>query len=339
MIAERSALNYRIQLRNTATIGNAAGTFEDYLPKGVVVNGTPTATPSSGVIITSALETSGAYAGHYKVSGTYNSIAPGAQIEINISCSVPRFDTVSATNNMLSNQASSTWTIGPVAAPIGPRINKSNYVLHEVFSTAVPTAFTKVSADNINTGLADAQFALYRWEGAETLSSTQREYIIDTSLLVNAITGGQWIRTTYDGEDASTTSDVFTSANAPLGLVDFGRLAEGVYTIVETKAAPGYAVPVGQWILTIDPDKGDTGNDDYKIEFVGKSASIMPPAAIRESSGGVHTYKIINARPFTVGMSGLGGTKGMLLAGFVLMAVTGNAFMVHTFKQRKHTKG
>jgi len=61
----------------------------------------------------------------------------------------------------------------------------------------------------------------------------------------------------------------------------------------------------------------------------------MPPAAVRESDGTVHTYKIINVRPFTVGMSGLGGTRGILLAGFVLMALAGNTYIVYSNKAKK----
>jgi len=338
IIAERSTLNYKIQLKNTATIGSASGTFEDYLPKGVVVTATPTAIPSSGITLTYALETSGAYTGHYKVSGSYTAIAAGAQIEINIPCTTPNFDIVTATNNILNNQATSTWTIGPPAAPIGPRTSTSNHVLHEVISVAVPVVFTKVSADSLSTGLSGVHFALYRWGETTSPTQIQREHMIDTSLLIDTIAGGNWVRVRYDGETATAISDGFVSAISPLGEVNLGRLDDGLYTLVETKTAPGYALPVGQWLITVDSDKTDVGVDDYKIEFAGKTTTIMPPAAIRESVGIVHTYKIINARPFTVGMSGLGGTKGILLIGFAIMAISGNAYILYSYKQKNKQK-
>ena len=332
-IPERSEFNYKIQLKNTATIGSAAGTFEDYLPKGVEVDSAPIATPSTGVTVNYALETSGTYTGRYKVSGNYSAIAAGAQIEISIACIAPKFDTVTAINNIFSNQATSTWTIGPPATPIGPITSSSNHVLHEVFSTAIPVAFTKVSADSLSTGLANVEFALYRWTGLTSPTPVQRDHMVDTSVLADTIMGESWVRVKYDGEEATTISEGFVSSASPLGLVDFGRLHAGIYTLVETKSVSGYALPVGQWLMTIDPDKTDVGAGDYKIEFAGKSASIMPPAAIRETSGGLHTYKIINARPFTVGMSGLGGSKGMLLVGFAIMVLAGNVYIVYSYRQ------
>jgi len=65
----------------------------------------------------------------------------------------------------------------------------------------------------------------------------------------------------------------------------------------------------------------------------------MPPAAIRdESIPNAPTYKIINTEPFSIGMSGLAGTSGMILIGFVVMAIAGNAYIIMNKKRRSRTR-
>ena len=325
-----TAFTYEITLTNTAAVGNAAGTYEDYLPEGVAMVGTPTATASgSGVAtITSALH----HTGRYRISGWYGNLTPGQTITITIPCETPEHDEDPGATNILRNQMESTWTIGSGATAIS-RTTLSNHANHRVRSQGVATTFTKVKAEDITTGIAGAEFALYRWDGALDPTQAELEHIIDTT----GLTDGDWTRVTLHGVDATSPSDVFESAILPLGEVVIGNLQEGIYSLVETRAPSGYELPIGQWVLTIEPTASDTPGD-YKIEFVGKSQSIMPPAAVRETSGGVHSYKIINARPFTIGMSGLGGTASLLLAGFVLMAVAGNAYVAYSYKQNKKTK-
>ena len=330
-IEEKSDLTYKLTLINTDTIDPATGTFTDYLPLGSIVSTTPTAIPASSASnLDFALETTGPYTGHYKITGDYT-LAPGAQVEINILSKAPPFDKVVPTNNVIRNQATLDWTIDTRSGS-----NDSNFALHELTERpSVDTLFTKVGADALTTGLIGAEFALYRWNGALPPTPAEENQWVDPH---GSLTDGDWTRVTYDGEDATSMSDVFTSAGSPQGEVDFGALPTGIYTLIETKTAAGYELPVGQWILTIDASKSDTGPSDWKIEFVGKSNSIMPPAAIRDTGGAEPTYRIINARPFSIGMSGLGGTKGLLLAGFVLMALAGNAYIANNFKKRGTSK-
>ena len=328
--------SYRITLHNRTerdNLGTMSGTFEDVLPKGVVVNGTPTVSHNTGVATVTGVTVT-QREGRYVVSGNYADFQRNATITIDISCTAPEFDSENAENNLLNNQVKSTWHVGTVDSITGTRETLSNYVLHKIEVSGVATAFTKVSATNRNEGLANAQFALYRWDGTNAPTQAQRDHIVDTTAIVNVITDGQWVRVKKDGENADSANEVFTSLNSPVGLVDLGELDGGVYTLIETKAAVGYELPVGQWIITINPDRADT-EGDYRIEFAGKSASVMPPAVLRETSDGIHTYKIINARPFTVGMSGLGGTKGIFLLGIGIMTITGAAFVVYTCKQKK----
>jgi len=325
-----SAFTYEITLTNTAASGNAVGTFEDYLPEGVTAIGTPTATSSGSatVSITSTLH----HTGRYLISGSYSGLAPSETIDIEIPSETPEHDEDPGATNILRNQMESTWTIGSGAIAISGT-TLSNHANHRVRSQGVATTFTKVKAEDITTGIAGAEFALYRWDGALAPTQAELEHIIDTS----GLTDGDWTRVTLHGVDATSPSDIFESAMSPLGEVVIGNLQEGIYSLVETKAPSGYELPVGQWVLTIEPTASDTPGD-YKIEFAGKSPTIMPPAAVRETSGGVHTYKIINARPFTVGMSGLSGTQGLLLLGFVIMAVAGNTYLAYGYKQRMKTK-
>ena len=335
-IQEGSAVTYQLILTNKASSGNAAGTFVDYLPKGVVVSAMPIIIPSGSATMTYTLETLPPYAGQYKVSGNYTGLGAGEQIRIEILSEMPAFDKVTPANNILVNQASTDWSITP-----GPLTgtNKSNYATHELTEIpGVTTLFTKVGADDIGTGLSGAEYVLYRWDGALEPTTVEQNHMVDSAVLMDTtLPGGNWVRVKENGDTATSLTDVFISATSPLGEVNIGSLLDGYYTLIETKAPSGYELPIGQWILTIDRSKTDAIGD-YKIEFAGKSRSIMPPAAVRETSGGVHSYKIINARPFTIGMSGLGGTASLLLAGFVLMAVAGNAYAAYSYKQNKKTK-
>ena len=335
-LEELTAFTYELTLTNRALSDDAVGTFEDYLPEGVTVMSTPTiATSGSATLsVASDLILMGPYAGRYHITGTYHALAPGEIITVSIPVETPAFDDTPGESNIISNQAETDYTIGTgMTQIIGS--NLSNFANHRVRTQGVKTVFTKVGADDIDTGLSGAEYALYRWDGAVVPTSAEQNHMVDPTVLVDStLPGGNWVRVKENGDIATSLADIFVSAASPLGEVNIGSLLDGYYTLIETKAPTGYELPIGQWILTIDQSKSDTIGD-YKIEFAGKSQSIMPPAAVRETSGGVHTYKIINAKPFTIGMSGLEGTKGLLLVGFVLMALAGNAYVVSSYKQRK----
>ena len=111
-IEEKSTLTYKLTLTNTDTTDTAAGTFEDYLPEGTIISTMPTITPAGSAAVVFDLETTGPYTGRYKVSGTYTDLASGGQIEIDILTRAPAFDKVTAMNNIITNQASTNWTLG-----------------------------------------------------------------------------------------------------------------------------------------------------------------------------------------------------------------------------------
>ena len=325
-IEENTEFTYRLTLTNEEPEKTAEGSFTDYLPEGVIVLEEPTFAPEH--LISNfewGLEETGPYAGRYKISGNYQ--INTEEIIIEILCKTPAYE--EGESNIISNQATLTWTNGS-----GENLREgekvSNFANHQVTERPnVLTKFTKVGADALETGQAEAHFVLYKWNAEQEPTEEEKKQIVDPS----ALTDGNWTRVKFEGEEATTLDDVFVSS--ALGEVDFGKLPKGIYTLIETKAPAGYELPVGQWILSIAPEKDDTGVDDYQIEFVGKSEFLMPPAAIREMVDGEITYKIINARAFSIGMSGLSGTRQMLLVGFSIMALVGNRYIVFSHKQRR----
>jgi hypothetical protein len=332
-LGESSQITYQLTLTNEATIGSAEGTYEMYLPAGMVPrrdsegNVSVTVTPSNNGE-SATIEVIQEESGRYRVTGTYANIRPGGNyIRLSIACISPAYDIGEGATNIISTQANITWKIGTGAAQIEGSAT-SNYANHEIVRVGVVTTFTKVGADDITTGLEGTEFALYRWVGESTPKPEELRELVN----VKVETDGNWRRVKKHG-DPATVADVFTTASDPIGEVELGILPTGFYTLIETKAPEGYALPLGQWNLIIDTSKTNEGVGHYQIEFTGKSNNIMPPAAVRESNGTEHTYKIINARPFSIGMSGLGGTREILLAGFVLMALAGNAYLVFGYKQ------
>ena len=324
-LEQGTELIYTLTIHNEDVGNSASGSFTDYLPAGCVVQVMPVATLASGISnLEFREETTGPNAGRYVVTGDF-ALEPDEQIVIEILCILPKYDKDVEMNNLVSNQATLEWTINSMTGE-----SASNYALHKVINTAgIMTEFQKVGADELSTGLAGAEFALYHWDAATRPSSAEVARLVDTTM----VRDGEWQRVLENGETATDTATHFVSDST--GVVTLGNLEEGIYTLIETRAPSGYERPIGQWIMTINPENSDVGEGNYKIEFIGKSQSIMPPAAIRETDAGVHTYKIINARPFSIGMSGLEGTSGILLVGFVLMAVASNAYLVHGHKQRR----
>jgi len=339
-VAAVTDFTYELTLTNTALIGNAVGTFEDYLPPGVRLTGELRISTEGGAVVEihSELLTTGVYNGRQRVWGSYSALAPGEQIEITIPVKAPIFNKTSVASNIIRNQASTDWSIGVEAGQMfGSTL--SNYAnLQVIKPLGVETIFMKVGNDEPTLGLANAEFALYRWDGEDAPTREERNHMVEVGVLVDStLPGGNWTRVKYDGEDATALTDIFYSSMFPAGEVDLGNLPEGVYTLIETKAPSGYELPIGQWILTINTANADTGEDDWQIEFEGKSLSMMPPAVARDTDEEVPVYRLINVRPFSIGLSGLRGTRGLLLIGFVFMAMAANTYLVCNYR-RGHDK-
>ena len=326
-ILEQSEITYELALTNKDTDKEASGTFEDYLPKGVTYTGYE-AQPEDSItnVQVSLPEVSGEHEGQIKVTGEYT-IDKDSRTIVSLIGETPAFDTEVGASNVISNQASITWTIDGVSD-----VNVSNYANHEIAKVRrATTAFTKVGANDLSTGIAGAEFVLYAWKGEGAADGK----IVNRGELVD----GDWVRVKFNGETATALSDIFVSSAAAgkEGLVDLGNLPDGEYTLIETKAPPAsgtkpYELPAGQWALTIDSNKDDTALGGYKINFTGKRAGVMPPAAIRESKNGEIVYKIVNEHPFMLPLSGLGGTRIFTIVGIILMLIAGVSY---TIRRRK----
>ena len=202
---------------------------------------------------------------------------------------------------------------------------KADYVVYEIIDDTPSeddVTFTMVSSEDLNVGLAGAQFALYKWNGSDSDYTTgnHSEDIVDKDVLLDVKTGGGegWQRIKLGGQAATALNDIFATDSS--GLVNLGELASGYYTLIEVKAPSSYELPVGQWIMTIDTTKTDEeSTSDWKIDFKAKSASLMPPAVIREMNGSTPRYKVVNTKPFGIGEAGLGGTRNTLILGVMLM--------------------
>ena len=335
-ITERSELTYELTIVNADDNEIGTGTFTDYLPKGCVITAPPSFVGSDPMddvtFVYGAPEPSGPYEGQIKVTGTYT-IKAGSTIDIAIPCKVPSFDKDPGATNIISNQASLEWTLGTGGTATNGTY-ESKFANHRLLELpGVETKFKKVGSDDVNIGLIGAEFVLYKWTGTdvEYTGGNHDQDIVDKEVLLD----GKWQRVKEDGEDAVALTDVFISDGS--GDIDLGDLPSGIYTLIETKTVATYEIPVGQWILTVDEAKGDSGAvGDWQIEFVGKSNSIMPPAVARVGGGGgvAPEYKILNAKPFSIGLTGLGGTTRFLIIGLSLMTFAGATFIIRSHKKR-----
>lgn len=151
--------------------------------------------------------------------------------------------------------------------------------------------FTKVAAEDNEKVLPGAGFALYALACGDT-SHTHSD------LLDQENPGTCWVKV--------TTEAVVSRAD---GVVTFRELAAGTYRLVETKAPGGYALPVGQWQVTLKADGA--------AELVGIQ---NPPAFLKEGN----VLKLTNRRPMDMPSSGgpgvpLAAALGVLMMGLGLV--------------------
>ena len=106
------------------------------------------------------------------------------------------------------------------------------------------------------------------------------------------------------------------------GKIDFGNLYAGEYQLVETKTLPGYAKPMGQWRVTIDPEAAET----VKITAKGTAPSFV-------KDGGV--LKVDNQKNNKLPFTGGNGDHrvALVLAGMVLFLAAGMFALI--LKKRK----
>ena len=265
------------------------------------------------------------------------SLAPGAKLEVTVKAKVTDAGSDNLVNQVKSgykldgdNNTALTTADAEVIA-----IN-SNYTTHERAIFGVDTKFTKVGADDLDVPLAGAKFALYKWLGTTAEYAGHEDDILDIALLNGGEASDNWLRATTDGADG-TTSDVFTTLAD--GEIDLGKLPDGIYTLIETKAPDGYELPVGQWVLTINNSKGNTGDGDYKIEYTAKGEMLPPAVRIdTDAETGDLTYQVVNVRPFSIGMSGMNGTKGITILGLAIMLIAGISYSIYNLKKSRKSR-
>lgn len=110
------------------------------------------------------------------------------------------------------------------------------------------------------------------------------------------------------------------------GKIDFGNLYAGEYQLVETKTVPGYAKPMGQWRVTIDPEAAEP----VKVSVKGSA-----PAFSKDGSN----LSVANTKNFKLPFTGGTGNHRttLMLTGIVLIiAAAGTALVLK--KRNNHKK-
>ncbi|MDL2324675.1 VWA domain-containing protein [Ruminococcaceae bacterium OttesenSCG-928-A16] len=165
-----------------------------------------------------------------------------------------------------------------------------------------PLVFTKVGR-NGSTPLDGVEFALY-----SCTQGGQPGHVHD----ILAVPGSCW---------AATAPQTATSQTD--GKVDFGDLPLGEFMLAETKAQSGYALPSGQWLVTV------TKTD---ITFTARYQGADPPPAFKQAGG---VYTVANYQYDELPASGAGGIVGTTLAGIALLALM---LTVYWLKCRRRIK-
>ena len=96
------------------------------------------------------------------------------------------------------------------------------------------------------------------------------------------------------------------------GKIDFGNLYAGEYQLVETKTVSGYAKPMGQWRVTIDPEASET----VKITTKGTAPDFTKDGNV---------LKIANQKNYKLPFTGGDGDHraALMLAGIILFIAAG----------------
>ncbi|MEG0991031.1 MAG: SpaA isopeptide-forming pilin-related protein [Gordonibacter sp.] len=189
----------------------------------------------------------------------------------------------------------------------------------------VPFSFVKVAADDASRVLSGVHFELFTCTRNHDHEKLVTQEVIDR--------GSCWSMVAQDVSDGR-------------GLVDFGRtplqgFPEGDYILVETATHPGYRLPQGQWMITLDK-----GLPYPSIAITGIAANgQLPPAFMVEqntSSGtGIVdiTYKLPNMKDFQLPFAGLGGIAPFIAAGIALMVAAVAAYRYLRRRRRATERG
>lgn len=111
------------------------------------------------------------------------------------------------------------------------------------------------------------------------------------------------------------------------GKIDFGNLYAGEYQLVETQTLPGYAKPMGQWRVTIDPEAAET------VKITAKGTA---PAFVKDGS----VLKVDNQKNDKLPFTGGNGDHrvALMLTGIVLFLAAGMLALVLKKKNSRNPK-
>ncbi len=175
---------------------------------------------------------------------------------------------------------------------------------------------TAVKLDTMEFGFAKADSAGLVVDGAET--EVDEGSLLEGAgfALYRALTDDTAGLVDPGNVDASKWELVGTATSDPQ--VAFEGLAPGTYRLVETKAPEGYALPKGQWNVTLDPmlPQGRT------IEAVS-DGGVQPPAFADTDSAGLVLPNVALA---SIPITGAGGVAGV--AAIAACAITAGAILL-----------
>jgi len=113
-----------------------------------------------------------------------------------------------------------------------------------------------------------------------------------------------------------------SKASGDDGIVDFGKLPDGDYQLVEISAPDGYETPKGQWYIQVDTTDA-TAVNHINIFMRGEDA---PPAFMKASEMDTYQYQLPNNRSRDLPLSGGPGVIPYLGSGGTLLSAAALLF-------------
>jgi len=170
--------------------------------------------------------------------------------------------------------------------------------------------FEFIKTDRNDNPLGGVEFELYACKYAGTAEA-----------------GGHTHSAVADGSAGCCWELLDTQESGPTGKVSFGELDPGQYILAETKTQPGFMLPMGQWLISIDID------GEITIEARG---DIAPPA-FKTGDGG--TYTLPNYPNFDMPLTG--GLTSMLLSvtGVIIIGLVSLKLFLLYRKRRQSNTG
>jgi len=128
----------------------------------------------------------------------------------------------------------------------------------------------------------------------------------------------------------SDSPDTLTAVSDADGQVIFPGLTAGDYILTETKAATGYALPQGQWEITVDP----TATEPITITAIGAPTAF----SITTDDNGKTTYTLHNYLQLILPATGRLGSLAFTIAGVMLIGLGGLAAVAIEDKKAKRRR-